>query len=120
MTVRSTRLRRALAHARFLPGRLSLALGLLPLAPAVVSAAESAIVVNSSRQPLHEALVDMARQMSLELLYDPALVADKIAPPVAGRLTPQQALDRLLAGSGLVAVDVYKRQDRTWRRPGTR
>ena len=104
MTVQSTRLRRALAHARFLPGRLSLALCLLPLAPAVVSAAESAIVVNSARQPLHEALVDMARQMSLELLYDPALVADKIAPPVAGRLTPQQALDRLLAGSGLVAV----------------
>ncbi len=33
-----------------------------------------------------------------------SLVAGKSAPAVAGLLAPQQALDRLLAGSGLVAV----------------
>lgn len=104
MNVRSTRPRRAASRARFLPSRLLLALLFLPLAPAAVFAVESAVVVNSARQSLHEALVEVARQMSLELLYDPALVADKTAPPVAGRLTPQQALDRLLAGSGLIAV----------------
>ncbi len=96
--------RRSPARARFLLTRVSLALLCLSAAPAAALAADTPIVVNSARQPLHEALVEVARQMSLELLYDPALVAGKTAPPVAGRLTAQQALDRLLAGSGLIAT----------------
>lgn len=104
MNVRSSFDRPTPGRTRFLLCRLSLALMSLAAAPAAVQAAETAVVVNSARQPLHEALVDVARQMSLELLYDPALIAGKTAPPVAGRLTPQQALDRLLAGSGLIAV----------------
>jgi iron complex outermembrane receptor protein/outer membrane receptor for ferric coprogen and ferric-rhodotorulic acid len=104
MTFLPSRNRRQPARARFLLGRLSLALLSLTAAPAATLAAEAAVVINSARQPLHEALVELGRQTSMELLYDPALVAGKTAPPVAGRLTPQQALDRLLAGSGLIAV----------------
>jgi len=92
------------ARPRLLLGRLSLALLSLAAAPTAAPAAETAVIINSARQPLHEALVEFGRQTSTELLYDPALVAGKTAPPVAGRLTPQQALDRLLAGSGLIAV----------------
>jgi outer membrane receptor for ferric coprogen and ferric-rhodotorulic acid len=104
MTLRPYHNRRQHASARILLGRLSFALLSMTTVPAAALAAETAMVINSARQPLHEALVEIARQMSMELLYDPALVAGKTAPPVAGRLTPQQALDRLLAGSGLIAV----------------
>jgi outer membrane receptor for ferric coprogen and ferric-rhodotorulic acid len=55
-------------------------------------------------QPLAQALNDLARQTRLELMVQPALVAGRTAPAVSGLLTPREALDRLLAGSGLVAV----------------
>ena len=103
MTLRPYRNRRQHASARILLGRLSFALLSMTTVPAAALAAETAMVINSARQPLHEALVEIARQMSMELLYDPALVAGKTAPPVAGRLTPQQALDRLLAQDGRLA-----------------
>lgn len=54
-------------------------------------------------QPLGTALNELARQAGLQLLFPPALVAGKTAPAVSGRLTPRQALDQLLAHSGLVA-----------------
>lgn len=54
-------------------------------------------------QPLGSALNELARQANLQLMVHPDLVAGKQAPAVSGSLTPRQALDRLLAGSGLVA-----------------
>jgi outer membrane receptor for ferric coprogen and ferric-rhodotorulic acid len=53
-------------------------------------------------QPLAQALNDWARQTRIQLIVQQALVAGRTAPEVAGDLTPMQALDRLLAGTGLV------------------
>jgi iron complex outermembrane receptor protein len=54
-------------------------------------------------QPLAAALAQVARQAGLTLVAPPNLLTGKQAPPVAGRLTVREALDRLLAGSGLSA-----------------
>ncbi|MFT3803659.1 MAG: TonB-dependent siderophore receptor [Burkholderiaceae bacterium] len=59
---------------------------------------------NLVAQPLSQALGNWALQTGVQLIVQPALVAGKTAPAVSGTLTPQQALDRLLAGSGLTAV----------------
>lgn len=52
-------------------------------------------------QPLGNALNELARQADLQLGFPAAQVAGKTAPAVSGRFTAQQALDRLLTGSGL-------------------
>jgi iron complex outermembrane receptor protein len=75
--------------------------GVYAQAPQATSAA---LPLAIAAQPLGAALNELARQAGLQLLFAPALVAGRTAPAVAGRLTPLQALDRLLAGSGLVAV----------------
>lgn len=66
--------------------------------------ASTPVQISIAVQPLAQALNDLAQQARLELMVQPALVAGKTAPAVSGQLTPQQALDRLLAGSGLVAA----------------
>lgn len=79
-----------------------LALG-TPLVSSAQTATESSVVLNTTgaAQPLSQALTDLARQSRLTLVVAPALLAGKSAPAVSGRFTPQQALERLLAGSGL-------------------
>lgn len=59
---------------------------------------------NLAAQSLSQALSNWALQTGMQLIVQPALVAGKTAPAVSGTLTPGQALDRLLAGSGLTAV----------------
>ncbi|WP_454691585.1 TonB-dependent siderophore receptor [Achromobacter aloeverae] len=61
-------------------------------------------VFNLAMQPLSQALSNWALQTGVQLIVQPALVAGKTAPAVSGTLTPGQALDRLLAGSGLIAA----------------
>ena len=55
-------------------------------------------------QPLGEALNAWARQTRTQIAVQQTLVVGKTAPAVSGNLTPMQALERLLAGSGLVAL----------------
>jgi len=66
--------------------------------------ARAPVAIAIAPQPLASALNELARQARLELVSTPALLAGKTAPAVSGTLTPQQALDRLLAGSGLAAT----------------
>jgi outer membrane receptor for ferric coprogen and ferric-rhodotorulic acid len=100
---------------RFRPHPLSLALaGALALGSLAAQAqspqspqaagAAAPLQLHVAAQPLAQALNDLARQARLELIVQPALVAGRSAPAVSGLLTPRQALDQLLAGSGLVAV----------------
>ncbi|MFD4839531.1 TonB-dependent siderophore receptor [Achromobacter sp. NPDC058515] len=51
-----------------------------------------------------DSLVSLGRQAQVQILFSPGSVAGMEAPAVSGKLTPQAALDRLLARSGLVAV----------------
>ena len=63
--------------------------------------AAGATPISIPAQPLGQALNELARVANLQLSFPPALVAGKTAPAVSGRLTTQQALAQLLAGSGL-------------------
>ena len=54
-------------------------------------------------QPLAQALNQWARQSGMQLLVQQAQVAGKTAPALAGHFSPRDALEQLLAGSGLQA-----------------
>lgn len=65
--------------------------------------APAAVPISLPAQSLGSALNELARQARLQLMVHPDLVVNKQAPAVSGTLTPRQALDRVLAGSGLTA-----------------
>lgn len=52
-------------------------------------------------QPLSQALNQLAVQSNREILFSPALTTGKRGPQLIGMFTAEQALTRLLAGSGL-------------------
>jgi iron complex outermembrane receptor protein len=52
-------------------------------------------------QPLADALTAFGRQSGLRVTADGALVRDRSAPAVTGAMMPEEALRRLLEGSGL-------------------
>jgi iron complex outermembrane receptor protein len=62
------------------------------------------VTIEIQAQPLAEALNLWARQTRLQLIVQQMLVQGRTSPAVSGRLEPRQALERLLAGSGLVAL----------------
>lgn len=70
-------------------------------------------------QPLGDALNELARQAGLQLLVLRELVQGLQAPALSGRLSAQQALDRLLAGTGLMA-DIDQNQVVVRRAPPAR
>ncbi|GAA5232009.1 TonB-dependent receptor [Verticiella sediminum] len=53
--------------------------------------------------PLASALNALARDAGVQVLYASEIAAERTAPPLRGRYTPQAALDALLEGSGLAA-----------------
>ncbi len=109
-------MRPILVQPRFAPSPLALAATLTmalafshaPLAHAQKSSAPATgaaipIAINIPAQPLGQALNELARQANLQMTFPAASVAGKQAPPVAGKLTVSQALERMLEGSGLSA-----------------
>lgn len=80
---------------------LAVALGAAPSAARAQAAA--AVKINIPAQSLAQALLQLGRQTNLQVYYLPEAVRDRRAPAISGTLTPQQALDRLLAGTGLIA-----------------
>lgn len=106
----STRARRPGASAAVLPAlMLGAALGLQG-APATAQAQADAFAQSGARRfdvpagTLENALNALARQAGITLSVDAALVRGKPTAALAGSFSVQQALARLLAGSGLVAV----------------
>ncbi|MBN9340327.1 MAG: hypothetical protein ABT02_03955 [Comamonadaceae bacterium SCN 68-20] len=71
----------------------------LPPPQAQAAAAE----IDIPAQPLDRALTALARQSGARIVFSTALTEGWAAPAVRGRLTVAQALQRLLASSGLVA-----------------
>lgn len=65
--------------------------------------ATASIQFNIAAKPLGEALSDWALQARTQLIVQPELTRGKMAPAVSGNLPSQEALRRLLAGSGLTA-----------------
>lgn len=78
------------------------------IAGALLAGAQAAHAQNLNldlpAQSLEGALASVARQSGLQLALDPALAAGRNAPALNGQYTTAQALNRLLAGTGLQAV----------------
>jgi len=92
---------RALAAALCLAGAGLPAADVLAQAPA---AGQAVVNIDLPAQDLAQALVELGRYTGLSIVFDPAQTAGLRAPAIRGEMTPQQALDRVLAGSGLTAV----------------
>ncbi|OZI58916.1 TonB-dependent receptor [Bordetella genomosp. 1] len=78
---------------------LSVALAALPAAQAQTHAV--AVAIDLPAQALGTALLTLGEQAGVELAFAPQAVEGKMAPPVRGTLTPLDALNQLLRGSGL-------------------
>jgi len=95
------------AGAKVLAAVLCMAGAGLPVSAPLAQAPAAGVTVVSidlPAQDLAQALVELGRYAGLSVVFDPAQTAGLQAPAVRGEMTPQQALDRLLAGSGLSAV----------------
>jgi iron complex outermembrane receptor protein len=93
------------------PAPLALALSLMfggsaiwAQSPANLAPAAAPLDISIPAQALGDALNAWARQTGLQIAVQQSLVVGKSAPAVSGSLSPRQALDRLLAGSGLIGV----------------
>ena len=75
----------------------------LASAQASEQAAAPTFDIRVPAQPLAAALNELSRQTGTQVLASGEVVSRISAPAVSGRLTFQQALDRLLSGSGLSA-----------------
>lgn len=64
---------------------------------------DAPVAINLPAQPLGQALVDLAEQTGVTIVVPNELVVGKSAPEVIGTLVPEDAVRRLLAGSGLTA-----------------
>lgn len=92
---------------RFLPLACAAALGTLAMLPAAHGQTAGTSIPKSFSLPaqaLGQALNALARQSGTAISVDAALVANKSAPALQGTMSLHEALQRLLAGSGLIAV----------------
>lgn len=84
------------------PTLLSLAAAAMLAAALGVQAQPASRDIDIPAQPLDKAIAALARQAGVRILFSTDLTENKQAPALKGSLTLQQALERLLAGSGLV------------------
>jgi outer-membrane receptor for ferric coprogen and ferric-rhodotorulic acid len=92
---------------RLLPLVCTAALGtlaMLPTAHGQTAATAAQPTFSLTAQPLGQALNALARQSGVAISADAALVENRNAPALQGAMTLREALQRLLAGSGLEAV----------------
>lgn len=68
--------------------------------PATAEAGERTVAVNVAAGPLDNALMQIAHQAGLQLVFTDPAIGQRRAPRIAGRYTPRAALDLLLARSG--------------------
>jgi outer membrane receptor protein involved in Fe transport len=69
--------------------------------PACARAQSAPLELAMPAMPLGEALLKIARLSGRNLVVDDQLVAGRTAPPLAGRLSADEALLQILAGTGL-------------------
>lgn len=66
-----------------------------------IGGVNSNISFDISAQPLSSALSEFARQSGQELFYAPEVASQRMGQPVHGQLNSEEAMSRLLQGSGL-------------------
>lgn len=72
-----------------------------PMSVAHAQSATRAQSINLPAQPLGQSLKQLAAQTGLQIAFGTAEIGGASAPAVSGNLSPEQALQSLLAGSGL-------------------
>lgn len=87
--------------ARMQASAIALALSAMAVALPAQALEAKPVPIDISAQPLGEALIQLARQANVDISAPSRLTQAKSAPAVSGTLSPREALDRLLAGSGL-------------------
>lgn len=88
---------------------LSMALALGMVGMGAHAQQTEALSLNLPAQSLGDALLQLGEQAQLQIFYLPEIVAGRQAPALSGQLTPDQALARLLAGTGIT----FSRQGRS-------
>ena len=73
----------------------------LSVAPAWAQSTNATHSYSQPRQPLQQALAQLASSSGLQILMAPQMMTGKTAPALSGRYSVAQALQQLLAGSGL-------------------
>jgi len=84
---------------------LSIRLGTLAAGVLLACAAHAqspTLALDLPARPLDQALSDLARQAGVQVLFTSSLAQGKTAPALKGSYTAREALERVLAGSGLV------------------
>lgn len=84
-------------------GIVALALAVVLAAAGPALAREAAAAYDMPAQPLSEALELLSRKAGFHVNYDERLARGRQAGAVSGAETPHEALDQLLAGTGLAA-----------------
>ena len=74
---------------------------LIMIAPVTVRADEATMHFEIKAQPLSEALMAFGVQTGAIVIASSKLTSSKISKPVTGQLTRQEALTRMLQGTGL-------------------
>lgn len=64
---------------------------------------QPSISINISAQPLADAITALSKQSGMQIYSDGKLLAGKSAPATSGRMSAEQALNKLLQGTGLTA-----------------
>lgn len=75
------------------------------LLAAFASQAQSAASIDLPAAPLERSLNALARRTGVQILFASDVAAGKRVQPVRGNLTTRQALDQLLSGQGVEAVE---------------
>lgn len=82
-------------------------IGALVLTPislfATPAAAQAPVHIKLTSQGLAEAISQVGRQTRTEIIFSPSIVGSRRVAAMEGSFTTQQALDRLLEGTGLIA-----------------
>lgn len=85
---------------KLLNGKIKVILAAAACSVATASAAQS-VTFDIPAQSLADALVAVANRTDINVYIDRKLVAERTAPAIKGTLTPNEAFERLLAGTGL-------------------
>ena len=96
----STRFAPHVARRLALRRRIPLAAAAALLALAVQA---QTVALELPAAPLAQSLNALAQQTGMQIMFASSLAQERSAPALRGRYTAREALDRLLAGSGLVA-----------------
>jgi iron complex outermembrane recepter protein len=62
-------------------------------------------LIDQPAQPLADSLAAISRQTGRSLLFDPVQLQGRVARPISGQMSADEAVAKLLQGTGLIAVE---------------